>query len=54
MGLSKNQKLNIIGGSGFIGTVLISQLLETCNKDKIKILDKVSSRKYPDFQNIVT
>jgi len=43
-------KIAIIGGSGFIGTVLVRQLLEE-NHD-ITILDKRKSDSYPELVNI--
>ena len=40
--------INLIGGSGFIGTRLISRL-NVNNKFKIKIIDKAKSKSFPDY-----
>lgn len=43
--------INIIGGSGFIGTRLTKRLIQ-CGNDKIRIIDKVIGRSFPDITSI--
>lgn len=43
--------INIIGGSGFIGTRLSKRLTQRGN-DKVRIIDKVMSKSFPDITSI--
>lgn len=45
------QIINIIGGSGFIGTRLTKRLSQRKN-DKVRIIDKVISKSFPDITSI--
>jgi nucleoside-diphosphate-sugar epimerase len=45
------QFINIIGGSGFIGTRLTKRLTQRYN-DKVRIIDKVSGKSFPDITSI--
>jgi nucleoside-diphosphate-sugar epimerase len=45
------QNINIIGGSGFIGTRL-SKRLTKGGSSKIRIIDKVSSKSFPDLTSV--
>lgn len=45
-------KVDIIGGSGFIGTRLVQQLLESSNAWDVRIIDKAKSEKYPNLCTI--
>jgi GlcNAc-P-P-Und epimerase len=45
------QFINIIGGSGFIGTRLTKRLSQL-ERDKVLIIDKVMSRSFPDITSI--
>jgi nucleoside-diphosphate-sugar epimerase len=45
------QLINIIGGSGFIGTRLTKRLIQGCG-DRVRIIDKVISKSFPEITSI--
>jgi len=50
--MSDSKKISVIGGSGFIGTRLVSRLFLDVKND-VSILDKVRSLTYPQYSSIV-